>query len=180
MANISDFIREYVDWCGSRPNGPGKYELEFTLTTNQADYPNGETSFGPNVAVFATGTLAFQACPPAEPEAAPTAHLFGTGTQYFSDRRFNIPANKKAGVNPFDPRQTEQIRLAIDIELGEEPNVEVSVVLSNWDDYRYSFRPQYTNGVLYGVSNSIGLNVPTAFYTLSFSRRFTSALDEIE
>jgi hypothetical protein len=192
MAGISDFIADYVDWCEQKPDGPGRYSVEFTLVTNQPDYACECSGHGENVACFASGTLEFSADPAPEPRSEKAAknggkkpakleqprwaRFVGAGKQYFSDRRYSGPGSKKGQPShPFDAKRTETIGLRIDTLLGDDPCVSVGITLADWGDYEYGFHPEYRAGVLYGFSNAIGYNVPAALYSLTLTRRFQPA-----
>jgi hypothetical protein len=176
MAGITDFITDYVTWCERKPNGPGRYYVEFTLATNQPDFAEEGGSFGGNVVCYATGTLEFSLEKAKRRTEHSWARFVGGGTQYFSDRTVDSPPTKMyEPAHPFDSTKTEAIGVRIDVLLGSEPCVSVGITLADWGNYEYGFHPDYKAGILYGFSNAIGMNVPAAMYTLSLRRMFQPA-----
>lgn len=140
-----------------KPQGPGDYSIGFTLVSNSSN----------NVATFAEGRLSyFPATPKIKNFPGTPARFESEGKQYFSDKRWG-GSGLFADPNPFDPNQTQTLKVRIDISTAK-------VTLTKGNTTIASFNAHCAGGMLYGMPQALGRGAVSTMYVISLSKGFVA------
>ncbi len=185
MNTALEVLLPYIDWLTS--SGPGRpRRLEYHLVTNQAD---GDIIGGGklgndrevNIVSYASGGRLFLDQTSTGSSSGAVARMppkyrlssEGRGRQGFSDRFLAVAASATqfATTVPFDPAQSEEVELAIEMANLTDS---VTIMLDNIiRGVRLSFEAQgdQAAGVLWGFERAIRRDgPPRAMYVLSLRR----------
>jgi hypothetical protein len=156
-ASAVAFLQPYVTWASSQANGPGTYELNVKLVSNEPSQvcSYAENGYLPYENVWYISKFSFYHF----------TGFVGNSTQYFNDRRFAIPPGLFA-VNPFNPAATDSLGISLNANTGS-----VTLTLNSWGHATLSGDLHAANGVLYGFVTPSSGGQPTMI-VLSVSKEF--------
>ncbi|MFB3765323.1 MAG: hypothetical protein ACE14P_08760 [Methanotrichaceae archaeon] len=133
---ISEFFKDYVEWCMDNSDSSSVHDIEIYAATNQQD----------NTVGYIKGILKY---------SDETGIFKGTGKQYFNNRMWNLdtltnPYQKAPSIilYPFDPTKTDDVDLALDTTSGV-----LIVKHVSWGGVETADL-QVDSGMLFGLSRS--------------------------
>jgi hypothetical protein len=152
--SCTTFLDNLENWLVTKPNGPGTYEIRFNMVTNRSDGKYASYLEGP---AGTPGVLNYYPAHSVGGFLFP-AYLQGTGTQYFSDRRYLPSGGVGFAWAPFASGATDQTKVTISLgnSLFGSQFGQVTITLLSWGNASSSFMPSCQNGLVYGfVDNTM-------------------------
>lgn len=158
-------LKSHADWLKNKPEGAGDYSINIVLVYNNED---GEAGYAEGALGLVEAT---QDKPPHQ--AILGTSLEGEVTLYKNTDRWGVPevdpedpeAFEPEGEEPypFDPDQTEQLKVKIDVKTGQ---VEIGASTIT--------KPEYSKGVAFGFEKKPG---KSKYYVISLNRQFVPPVE---
>ncbi|MEW5766943.1 MAG: hypothetical protein AB1797_04860 [bacterium] len=162
IQNWTSVLKSHADWLKNKPEGSGDYSINIALVYNNQD---GEAGYAEGGLRLVTVT---QGKPPHQ--ALLGTFLQGEVTLYKNTERWGEfdPEDPEAidpgvgGKYPFDPNQTEQVEVKIDVKTGQV-DIGASTIT----------KPEYSKGVAFGFEKKLS---KPKYYVISLNRQFVPPL----
>ena len=157
--SVASLIMEHVNWLKQKTQG-GTNVVRVTAASNQKN----------RVVTYAEGELKITGSPfpsgAGQPPPTGPYTLGGTLIQYFSDRKFTLPAKTGLSLDqyPFSPQKTDQLGISI------STTGNITLTLKSWGNTNLNLTGvDCASGVLYGLTNT---NPSQSLYVISLSKDF--------
>jgi hypothetical protein len=143
--SCTPFLGNLQTWLETKPNGPGTYEIAFTMVSSLSDgkyvsYAEGIQGTKAVLKYYAGHYVGGVWVPP---------YLQGDVTQYFTDRRY-APSGTGLTWAPFDPFATDQAEVTINLSPLGSSFAKVILTLLSWGNTEFGFQGLCHDGLMYG------------------------------